>query len=104
MKPQIKLDNRQRIAQIFDAAFKLADRQSYHTISREQLAAALRWPSASLISHHMGTMENFRRDLMREAVRRRHLRVIAQGLAINDRHARKAPPELQKEALSQLAA
>lgn len=103
MEQQTKLAKRQRVAQILDAALALAERTHYAKISREQLAAALGWRSPALITYHMGTMEAFRRTLMREAVKRESLRVIAQGIACRDRHAMKAAPELQDRALQSLS-
>ena len=103
MEQQTKLAKRQRTAQILEAALKLAERTHYSKISREQLAKALGWPSPALVTYHMGTMDAFRRDLMREAIRREVLVVVGQGLAMHDRHARKAPPELQERALQSLA-
>lgn len=103
MEQQTKLAKRQRVAQILDAALKLAHRTHYARITREQLAAALGWSAPALITYHMGTMQEFRRTLMREAIRREDLRIIAQGLASRDKHARKAPQDLQDKALRSLS-
>jgi AcrR family transcriptional regulator len=103
MKPQAKLEARERTAQILAAALKLAAREGYARITREAIAGAA-GVSPGLVTHHMGTMEQLRRDLMREALRAECLPVIAQGLVARDRHALKAPRELQQKALAALTA
>ncbi len=98
---QAKLAARERTAQILAAALKLAMRAGYTRITREAIAAAA-GVSPGLVTHHMGTMEQLRRDVMREAIRAKCLPVIAQGVVARDRHALKAPRELQQKAFSAL--
>lgn len=100
-KPQVKLEARQRIAQILAAALELAPKVGYQKLTREAVAQRLGIPP-SLIPYHMGTMAEFRRQVMREAVRVECLPVIAQGIAASDRHALKASPELRARALQSL--
>lgn len=92
-----------RKTQILDAALHLAESVGYTHVTREAVAKAAECAPA-LVSAHFGTMSSFRRDIMRAAIRERKLRIIAQGLAIADPHARKAPDELKQEALSAIAA
>jgi AcrR family transcriptional regulator len=100
MKTQIKLEARERIAQILASALELsATREGgYSRLTRDDIAAHAKIPP-SLITYHMGTMPELRRDIMREAVRVGNLPVIAQGLACRDRHALKASEELRQRAL-----
>lgn len=102
MKPQTKLQARERVAQILSAALELAPEVGYQRLTRDDVARRLGIPS-SLIPYHMGTMDNFRRSLMREAVRVGCLPVIAQGLAARDSHALKAPEPLRQQALASLS-
>lgn len=102
MSKQTKLDARTRVAQILAAALELAPAVGYQKLTREAVAQRLGIPS-SLIPYHMGTMAEFRRQIMREAVRVGCLPVIAQGIVANDRHALKAEPELRARALQSLA-
>lgn len=99
MTKQTKLEARERLTQILAAAVKLAQRHGYNRITREAIAAEAR-VSAALVTYHLGTMPDLRRAVMREAVRAQCLPVIAQGLTARDRHALKAPPELQRKALA----
>lgn len=102
MKPQTKLDARVRVAQILAAALALAPKRGYSNLTREEIAQKAGIP-ASLITYHMGTMPELRRQIMREAVRAKCLPVIAQGVACGDKHAMKAPAELRQEALQSFA-
>lgn len=103
MKPQPKIEHRLRVAQILDAALVLAQRgRCFTSLSRDEIAREAGFASSSLITHHMGTMEALKRDIMREAIRRECLPVIAQGLALGDKRAQKLPPELKEKALHSL--
>jgi AcrR family transcriptional regulator len=99
----MKQDKRERTAQILAAALKLAAKHGYQRITREAIAEAAN-VSPALVSHHMGTMDQMRRAIMREAVRIECLPVIAQGLVARDRHAGKAPDHLRQAALAYHAA
>jgi len=55
-----------------------------------------------LVSRYFGTMTDFRRKIMREAIAQRDLKIIAQGLACEYPHAYKADPELRKQALGSI--
>lgn len=101
MTTQTKMQARERIAQILRAALDVAPRVGYSKLTREDIARKANIP-ASLVSYHLGTMTELRRQIMREAVRTECLPVIAQGLAVGDRQARKAPAELKHRALMAL--
>ena len=98
---QIKLEARERTAQILKAALQVAARVGYTNLKRDDVAKAA-GISASLVPYHMGTMTEFRRSVMREAVRTGHLPVIAQGIANRDRQALKAPEEVRQRAIQSL--
>ncbi len=102
MKKQIKLEARERIAQILRAALEIAPTKGYNRMTRDDIAHKANIPP-TLITYHCGTMPDLRRDIMREAIRVECLPVIAQGLAVRDRHALKAPEELRRRALQSLA-
>lgn len=102
MKPQPKLDKRERITQILTSALTLSTEHGYQNVTRDQIAERA-GVSSSLVPHYMGTMTELRRKIMREAVRTGCLAVIAQGLALRDRVALKAPEELRAAAVASLA-
>lgn len=87
--------------EILAVALKLAQQAGYKGVTRERVAAAA-GISPALVSVRLGTMIEFRRKLMRFAIRRACLPVIAQGLAARDPHARRAPDELKQLALATL--
>ncbi len=102
MKQQ-KLEARARVAQILDAAIEVSKRVGYSRLTRGAVADEIGLASSSLVTYHMGSMATFRRAVMREAVRSGCLPVIAQGIALKDPHALKAPEELRRRALATLA-
>ena len=102
MKPQLKMQARERKAQILGAALTLCETAGYTRLTREQIAEKAGCPP-TLITYHFGTMPALRRDIMREAVRVGHLPVIAQGLAVRDPHALKAPEDLRRRAIASLS-
>jgi len=102
MTKQTKLPPNVRITQILQAALVVASKVGYARLTRADIAERAAVP-ASLISYHLGTMPALRRQIMREAVRVGCLPVIAQGLAIRDRHALKAPADLRARAVASLS-
>lgn len=98
-----RLDPKDRKAQILDAAITVAAaRGGWSKLSREAVARQAAC-SDGLISVYFGTMVNFRRTVMRAAIKAENLSVIAQGLACGDKCAHKATPELKTRALATLA-
>ena len=102
MTKQTKMHPSDRIAQILDAALVVASKVGYARLTREDIAKRADVP-ASLISYHLGTMPALRRKIMREAIRTECLPVVAQGLAIRDRFALKAPADLRARAVASLS-
>ena len=88
---------------IIEAAIDVASRPGGWASLTRQAVAARAGCSDGLVSQHCGTMEQFKRDIMRHAIRSRHLSIIAQGLAAGDPRAKRAPPDLKGEALATLA-
>lgn len=91
-KPQVR-----RELILAAAAALAASGAPYHALSREAIARAA-GVSGPALQYHFGTMVQFRRDLMRYAIRHELLPVVAQGLAADDAHARRAPPALREKA------
>lgn len=85
--------------QIFAVALKVAERNRYDQMTRDQIATAA-GVSVGLISTYFGTMANLRRDIMRHAVKQRILSIVAQGLLANDQYAKRAPEELRRAAFA----
>lgn len=82
---------------IMRAAVATAEMIGYDKMTRDEIAE-MAGCSPSLVSRYLGTMVQLRRDVMRYAVAREHLRIIAQGLIAKDKHALKAGVELRRAA------
>ena len=91
-----------RRAEILTCALKLAVKHGYKNVSREALATSCAI-APSLISHHFGTMIEFRRTLMRYAITEGNAPVVLQGLADGNPYARKAPEALRSLALGSVS-
>lgn len=88
---------------ILNAAIALAEADGYQWITREAVAAAAE-VSPGTVNNVFGTMRELKRAVLREAVERRILSIVAQGLA--DRHpiVMRAPEKLRREAAATLLA
>lgn len=87
-----------RRKQILNIAVNLSKTKGYHKLTRDEIAVGADI-AAGLVSHYFGTMIKLRRDIIREAITQKIPEIIAQGLANNDDHAKKAPTELKRQAL-----
>ena len=86
-----------RTRELLVVALKLAERTGWRTLTRDAIAEAAS-VSPGLVSARLGTMDDMRRSVMRLAVRERCLPVLAEGLAVRDRHALKADDALRQAA------
>jgi DNA-binding transcriptional regulator YbjK len=96
-----RLDPTIRRNEILQAALSVAERVGCKQLTRIQVAQKARC-AESLISSYFGTMTQFRRTIMRAAVKTKNLKIIAYGLVEKDNHALKASPDLKKRALSSI--
>lgn len=90
-KPEI------RKAEILTAALSLASMTHYLTVTREQIATAA-GVSPAAVQYHFKTMPQLRRQMMRAAVKRECLTVVAQGLLAKDPHVADIGADLRKRA------
>lgn len=97
-----RVDPKLRKEQILNTALDLAKKHGYHKITREAVAYHAK-VSEGLISRYFNTMVQLRRALMRAAIHREIPEIIAQGIANNDDHVKKAPTELRNKALELIA-
>ena len=90
--------------QILAAAIRVSARPNgWAKLTRDTVAIEAGC-ATGLVSKYFGTMQTFRRAIMRECVRIECVAVIAQGLAAGDPNARKASDALKRKALDTLAA
>ena len=97
-----RMSRRARHDEILAAALRVSITVGYTHVTRDAIALAAGC-SPALVSELLGTMCALRRCLMRAAVANHVLPVIAQGLALRDPHALRAPAELRAEAAASLA-
>jgi len=91
-----------RTDHILSVAMDVAERDGFAKLPRNTVAEEC-GISDSLIAYHFGTMPDFKRTVMRHAIKHERLRIIAEGLATRDIHAVKAPEELKARALASLS-
>lgn len=89
--PELRKDH------ILTVALKEAERCGFSSISLVKIAEAA-GVAHSTVLKYFGTMGQLKTDVMRKAVKTSNLKVIAQGLAVGDRQAKKASEELKAEA------
>jgi AcrR family transcriptional regulator len=90
LSPSIRTD------QLLDAALALATTHGWASLTRDAIAAAAD-VSGGLVTQRLGTMDQIRRSVMRRAVQRRVVRVVAEGLVARDPRAGKADDALRAE-------
>lgn len=98
MKKFTRLSAADRRAQILTTALELAEQTHYLKTTRDDIAGELDL-SGPGVQFHFGTMGNLRTELMRAAIDRENLTVLAQGLLAKDAMAAAAPLELKERAL-----
>jgi len=90
-----------RRALILDHALALSERGDYRRVTRKDVATRA-GIAESLVSYYLGTVTEMRRAIMRAAVARECVAVVAQGLAAKDRFAQRAPAGLRAAAVASL--
>jgi AcrR family transcriptional regulator len=92
-----RIEPKAREQMLLDAAIRLAKRVGLARITRDGIALEA-GVATGLVSYSLGNMVSVRRAVMIEAIRGRHVELVAQGLAAGDPLARKAPPDLRNQA------
>jgi len=102
MSKRKRLGGKERRDEILKAALKVSARVGFNNIERADVARVAKC-SEALVSSYFGTMQQLKKSVMRAAVVQENLIIIAQGLAIKNPHALKAPPEIRSAAAQSLA-
>ncbi len=87
---------------LLNVAIDLAAKHGLANVTRDQIAAKAK-VAAGLVTLRLGTMKEMRRTIMRNAVTREILPIIAEGLATRDRFALEAPEDLRQRAAAHSA-
>lgn len=91
----------ERKAAILAAAIEEAKEQGYQWITRDAVAKRA-GVGAGSVNVAFGRMVELKRAVLREAVARRIVEIVAQGLADQHPIAKDAPPDLKREAVALL--
>jgi hypothetical protein len=86
---------------LLETALEMARDIGYTRVSRMKMGGVVGC-EPSLIPYHFGTMAQFQRAIMGEAIRVNDLIVIAQGLIAKDPRAQGLPDDVKRLALGQL--
>lgn len=99
--PQGSKTLREHRALILDVALRHASAKGLAAITRAEIAEEA-GIATGIVNAAYGTMQQLRRAVMRAAIEREVLAVVAGGLAAMDPQALKAPQELRARALEHL--
>lgn len=98
-----RLDPNARKEEILQVAVGIATKDGLNNLRRDAIAEAA-GVANGLVTRYFETMTQLRRAVMRHAVHNENLPLIAQGIAMRDPQALKAPEELKQKALASLSA
>lgn len=103
------IDKRKRLAGsarraiLLIAACNLAVKRGYMQVTREAIAAECE-VSPALVSYMLGSAHQMRREILRAAVAKEIIPIIAQGLAMRNPVALRAPAHLVRAAAELIGA
>ena len=96
-----RMNPKERTTELLAVATRVALRDGFASMRRDAIAAEA-GVTGALVTCRLGTMPELRRAVMRHAIKNRILGVVAQGLALGDKHALKAPEDVRREAAAWL--
>lgn len=91
-----------RKASILEAAIEAANTHTFSGLRLHHIATGAECSNALVVSY-FSTMTQLRRAVMRAAIKREMLPIIANGVATGDPTAKKADPALIKKAMASLS-
>ena len=91
------IDSAVRTAQLLAVAVRLAAASGWRNLTHASVAQAA-GVSNGLVVARLGTKTEMLRSVMRAAVRDSVVAVVAEGLAVGDKHAKRAGAELRELA------
>lgn len=97
----MRLDPKDRKKEILAAGIKAATVKGFNKVTLQDVARQAGCVH-SLVLYYFGTSKQLRRAIMSEAIRTGDTRLVAQGLAMGDSKAKRAPAELKVAALAYL--
>ena len=97
-KKHDRLQPEQRKSEILEAALHIAKRDGLNGMTRDAVACHAKCATGG-VSRYFNTMTQLKRAVVREAIQREELTIIAEGVALRDPNAMKAPADLRSKAM-----
>lgn len=95
--------NRQiRKDMVLCAALDLSLKVGYQKLIRDEVANAA-GVSGALVNKYFGTIEKLKREVIRAAIQREIIEIVAQGLGMRDPDVLRAPEEIKQKAYAFLS-
>ncbi len=92
----------ERKREILEAAIELSKKIGYSHITRDGVAEQA-GTSYALVSVYFGTIENLKIEVLKEAIKKEVLEIIAQGLARKETLTARLPLKLKRKVLQYLS-
>lgn len=86
---------------IVNEVYKLAERDGYESLTRDNIAEAAGIAFGS-ITYYFTTVQNLREQIMKKAIVKKNLVILAAGIAARSEQALAAPERLKQEAVKLL--
>jgi AcrR family transcriptional regulator len=80
-------------------AIEMALKVGYQHLIRDEVAKEA-GISGSLVNKYFGTIEKLKKEVLRAAIEKGIIEIVAQGLGMRDPDAMKAPEEIKQKAYS----
>ena len=90
-----------RKTEILNAAVVMARSSGYNRVTLQDVARQAGC-THGLVLYYFSTVVQLRRAIMSEAIRTSDAAILAQGLAVGDSQAKRAPPQLKAAAAAYL--
>lgn len=96
-----RMKKEDRKAAILEAAIKVAEKIGFAQMRMSDIATEAECVNGT-VTLYFSTMPQLRRAVMRAAIKRGVAKIVAAGLAMGDKDAKKAPEELKEAARASL--
>ena len=97
----MKMNRIDRRAMLLDCALELAEEEGYTNVT-QRLIARLAGVSLPTVVKHLGTMEEARTLVVKEAIKRKNLPIILQAMIAGDKQVLNLDPQIKHMAIGQL--
>ena len=97
----MRMNSIDRRAMLLDCALGLAEEEGYMNVT-QRLIARLAGVSLPTLVKHLGTMEETRTLVVKEAIKRKNLPIILQAMIAGDKQVHNLDPQIKHMAIEQL--